>query len=99
MSELDDWEQLREAGRRIKAHALRHLEVHLETLERTVTEAGGIVHWAPDAAAANRIVGDLVQATGADQVVKVKSITTDEIGLTMRWPPAGSRCMRPTWPS
>jgi L-lactate dehydrogenase complex protein LldF len=81
VSELDDWEQLREAGRRIKAHALRHLDVHLETLERTVTEAGGIVHWAPDATAANRIVGDLVQATGAGEVVKVKSITTDEIGL------------------
>ena len=30
VAELEDWEQLREAGRRIKAHALRHLDVHLE---------------------------------------------------------------------
>ncbi len=82
VSELDDWEQLREAGRRIKEHTMRHLDVHLERLERTVTDAGGTVHWAPDAATANRIVSDLVRATGADRVVKVKSLTTDEIGLS-----------------
>jgi L-lactate dehydrogenase complex protein LldF len=82
VSELDDWEQLREAGRRIKAHTMRHLDVHLEALERTVTEAGGTVHWAPDAAAANRIVTELVRSTGAVEVVKVKSLTTDEIRLS-----------------
>jgi L-lactate dehydrogenase complex protein LldF len=81
VSELDDWEQLREAGHRIKAHAIRHLDVHLENLERSVTAAGGAVHWAPDAAAANAIVTDIVRATGATEVVKVKSIATDEIGL------------------
>jgi L-lactate dehydrogenase complex protein LldF len=81
VAELDDWEQLREAGRRIKAHAVRHLDVHLEALERSVTAAGGVVHWAPDAAAANAIVTELVRAAGATEVVKVKSITTDEIGL------------------
>ncbi len=30
IAELEDWEQLREAGRRIKERALRHLDVHLE---------------------------------------------------------------------
>jgi L-lactate dehydrogenase complex protein LldF len=81
VSEVDDWEQLREAGRRIKAHAVRHLDVHLEMLERTVTAAGGVVHWAPDAAAANAIVTGIARAAGASEVVKVKSIATDEIGL------------------
>jgi L-lactate dehydrogenase complex protein LldF len=81
VSELDDWEQLREAGRRIKETALRHLDVHLEALEESVTRAGGVVHWAPDATSANRIVADLILAAGADQVVKVKSIATDEIEL------------------
>jgi L-lactate dehydrogenase complex protein LldF len=46
-----------------------------------VTEGGGVVHWARDAAEANRIVTGLVQATGATEVVKVKSMVTDEIGL------------------
>jgi L-lactate dehydrogenase complex protein LldF len=81
VAELDDWPQLREAGKRIKEQAMRHLDVHLEQLERSVTQAGGHVHWAPDASTANRIVGDLVTATGAREVVKVKSIATDEIGL------------------
>jgi L-lactate dehydrogenase complex protein LldF len=81
VSELEDWEQLREAGHRIKRQALRHLDVHLETLERSVTRAGGTVHWAPDARSANHIVGDLVAAAGATEVVKVKSILTDEIKL------------------
>jgi L-lactate dehydrogenase complex protein LldF len=81
VSELDDWEELREAGRRIKETALRHLDVHLEALEESVTRAGGVVHWAADADSANRIVGDLIVAAGADQVVKVKSIATDEIEL------------------
>ena len=81
VAEVDDWEQLREAGRRIKTQAIRHLDTHLETLERSVAAAGGTVHWAADAAEANRIVTGLVQAAGASEVVKVKSITTDEIGL------------------
>jgi L-lactate dehydrogenase complex protein LldF len=81
VSELDDWEQLREAGRRIKDSAVRHLDRHLETLERAVTAAGGQVHWAADADAANTIIGDLIAATGATEIVKVKSIATDEIGL------------------
>jgi L-lactate dehydrogenase complex protein LldF len=39
------------------------------------------VHWARDAVEANTIVTELVQATGADEVVKVKSMATQEIGL------------------
>ena len=81
VAELDDWQELREAGKRIKERALRHLDVHLEALERSVTAAGGHAHWAADAAEANRIVGDLVAATGSREVVKVKSIATDEIHL------------------
>jgi L-lactate dehydrogenase complex protein LldF len=46
-----------------------------------VERAGGHVHWARDEAEAQRIVVGLVQATGAREVVKVKSLTTDEIRL------------------
>ncbi len=81
VAELDDWQQLREAGKRIREQAMRHLDVHLEKLEESVRAAGGTVHWAPDAEAANRVVGDIAAAAGAREVVKVKSITTDEIHL------------------
>ncbi|MFI5534043.1 LutB/LldF family L-lactate oxidation iron-sulfur protein [Kitasatospora sp. NPDC051853] len=79
--ELDDWEQLRAAGAAIKRRTLRHLDHYLGELEKKVTAAGGVVHWAADAAEANRIVVDLVRATGRTEVVKVKSMATQEIGL------------------
>ncbi|MEV3988012.1 lactate utilization protein B [Streptomyces sp. NPDC049837] len=81
VAELDDWALLREAGKRIKDRTLRHLDTHLVELEEAVAAAGGTVHWAADAAEANRIVTDLVKATGEREVVKVKSMATQEIGL------------------
>ncbi|MFE5481153.1 LutB/LldF family L-lactate oxidation iron-sulfur protein [Streptomyces sp. NPDC056527] len=81
VAELDDWAELREAGKQIKDHTLRHLDTYLIQLEESVTAAGGSVHWAADAEEANRIVADLVKATGESEVVKVKSMATQEIGL------------------
>ena len=81
VAEVPDWEELREAGRGIKAHTLANLDRYLVRLEAEVTARGGTVHWARDASEANQIVTELVQATGAREVVKVKSIATDEIGL------------------
>ncbi|MEV0449026.1 lactate utilization protein B [Streptomyces sp. NPDC050600] len=81
VAELADWAELREAGRRIKDHTLGHLDHYLLRLEEAVTAAGGTVHWAADAAEANRIVTGLVKATGESEVVKVKSMATQEIGL------------------
>jgi L-lactate dehydrogenase complex protein LldF len=80
-AELTDWERLREAGRAIKDRALLDLDTYLAELERAVTEAGGTVHWARDAAEANRIIIGLVLATGETEVVKVRSAVTREIGL------------------
>ncbi|MFH8336821.1 LutB/LldF family L-lactate oxidation iron-sulfur protein [Streptomyces sp. AM6-12] len=81
VAELSDWAELREAGRRIKDHTLRHLDRYLEQLEASVTAAGGTVHWAADAGEANRIVAALVKETGESEAVKVKSMATQEIGL------------------
>lgn len=81
VAELDDWERLRQAGKRIKDRTLRHLDRCLVQLEESVTAAGGVVHWAADADEANRIVAELVKATGETEVVKVKSMATQEIAL------------------
>ncbi|WP_030197459.1 lactate utilization protein B [Streptomyces sp. NRRL S-87] len=89
VTELADWERLREAGRAIKDHTLRHLDHYLIQLEEAVTAAGGTVHWAADAAEANAIVTALVEATGEREVVKVKSMATQEIGLNEALEAAG----------
>ncbi|MFI6323334.1 lactate utilization protein B [Nonomuraea sp. NPDC050556] len=81
VAELPDWQELRAAGKTIKDHTLRHLDRYLLQMEEAVTKAGGHVHWARDADEANRIVTELVQATGETEVVKVKSMATQEIGL------------------
>ncbi|MFG2101206.1 LutB/LldF family L-lactate oxidation iron-sulfur protein [Micromonospora echinaurantiaca] len=89
IGELPDWEQLRAAGSAIKADVLARLPELLEQLEAAVTAAGGTVHWATDAVAANRIVTDVVAATGSDRVIKVKSMATQEIGLNEALAAAG----------
>ncbi|MFE1148816.1 LutB/LldF family L-lactate oxidation iron-sulfur protein [Streptomyces albidoflavus] len=80
-AELPDWEALRDAGSAIKTDTMNRLPELLEQLERKVTEAGGTVHWARDADEANAIVTRLVAATGSEEVIKVKSMATQEIGL------------------
>jgi L-lactate dehydrogenase complex protein LldF len=81
VGELPDWEALRDAGAAIKARAMATLPEQLERLEASVERAGGVVHWARDGAEANAIVGRIALSHGAREVVKVKSIATDEIGL------------------
>ncbi|NBM14606.1 LutB/LldF family L-lactate oxidation iron-sulfur protein [Streptomyces sp. GC420] len=81
VAELDDWSRLRAAGKAVKDRTLRHLDRYLVQLEEAVTAAGGTVHWAADADEANRIVAGVVKATGEREVVKVKSMATQEIGL------------------
>ena len=88
VGEVPDWEALRDAGSAIKADTMARLPERSSS-SRRVTARGGIVHWARDAAEANEIVTGLVQATGAHEVVKVKSMATQEIGLNEALEAAG----------
>ena len=80
-AEVPNWEELRTAAAQIKDRVGRHLDTYLEQAERTMTEAGVTVHWARDAADANRIVTGIARAKGVDEVVKIKSMVTQEIDL------------------
>jgi L-lactate dehydrogenase complex protein LldF len=81
VAEMPDWEELREAGRALKSRVTRHLDEYLLQLEESVTRAGGHVHWARDAAEANHIIARIAKDHDAREVVKVKSIATDETKL------------------
>ncbi len=89
IAELPDWHQLRTAAAAIKDDVLAHLPGYLEQLEQRVTAAGGVVHWARDAAEANRIVAGIALAHQATEVVKVKSMATQEIELNAALERAG----------
>jgi L-lactate dehydrogenase complex protein LldF len=84
VAELPDWEELREAGRATKALTMSRLDELLVQFESAVERAGGHVHWARDAAEAAAVVSGVARAHGAREVVKVKSLTTDEIELNER---------------
>jgi L-lactate dehydrogenase complex protein LldF len=84
VAEVPDWEELREAGRAIKADVMARLDEYLVQFEAAVEAAGGRVHWARGAAEAAAVVADVARTHGADEVVKVKSLTTDEIALNER---------------
>jgi L-lactate dehydrogenase complex protein LldF len=89
VAELDDFEQLRQAAADIKDEVLGGLGHYLEQVEESLTAAGAIVHWARDAAEANRIVVDIARRHKVDEVVKVKSMATQEIELNVALEAAG----------
>ena len=94
VAEMPDWEELREAGKEIRRHTMWHLDFYLEQFERNCTAAGGVVHWARDAEEARRIVVGLVKGSGASgesptEVIKIKSMTTEEIQLNKALEAAG----------
>ncbi len=81
VAERPDWEQLRDAGRAAKDEALGDLATLLVEFERNATAAGAVVHWASTAEDAVAVVLEVATRHGIREVVKVKSLTTDEIGV------------------
>jgi len=81
VAEVPDWQELRDAGRAIKADVLARLDEYLLQFESAVEAAGGHVHWARDAAEANDAVAQVARGHGVHEVVKMKSLTTDETRL------------------
>jgi L-lactate dehydrogenase complex protein LldF len=86
---LPEFEALRDAGRDIRDHALRHLDVYLETWERNAEATGARVHWAVDGAQARDIVLRICRAAGARTVAKGKSMVSEEIALNAHLETAG----------
>ena len=76
-----DGQLLRDQTRQMKEYVIRHLPDLLEQFEANITANGGHVHWARDAAEANKIVLEIARRTNAQKVVKSKSMATEEIHL------------------
>jgi L-lactate dehydrogenase complex protein LldF len=86
---LSNWEDLRNEARSIKDDVLLHLDRYLETFVSNAESRGAKVHWARDAAEANEIICRLTVERGARNVVKSKSMTTEEIHLNAALERAG----------
>ena len=79
---VPEWEDLRRMSSEIKRHTLSHLGHYLEEFERNATANGMVVHWAADADEMNATVWRLVQEHGGRNLIKSKSMLSEECGLT-----------------
>jgi L-lactate dehydrogenase complex protein LldF len=89
VAELPEFEELREQARLLKDDALGRLDELLEQFEAAATAAGVQVHRAADAAAACATVTEIARRHGVTELVKMKSLATDEIGLDAALAAAG----------
>ncbi|MGE5376509.1 MAG: LUD domain-containing protein, partial [Bacteroidota bacterium] len=89
VSELPQWEQLRQMGSDIRLHTIENMDVYLLRLEEKVKAAGGQVHWAQTAEEARQIVLQIAKEHNVKAVVKSKSMATEEIGLNHALEQAG----------
>jgi L-lactate dehydrogenase complex protein LldF len=86
---LADSSQLRDHAKRIKEHALAHLDRYLEQLEASVKKLGGHVHGAATAEEARQIIVDIARKSNCQRAVKSKSMTTEEVHLNPALEAAG----------
>ena len=77
----EEWQELRELGRSIRANALRKLPALLEQLEANCSKNGIQVHWAESVDEANALVLEIAQRHQVKSVVKGKSMVSEEMEL------------------
>jgi L-lactate dehydrogenase complex protein LldF len=81
VAEKSDWQALRDSGAAIRDHVLDNLAHYLEQFEERCTAAGGVVHWAGDAAEARMLILNILREEQASEVIKIKTMTSAEIQL------------------
>ncbi len=79
--QLAEWEQLREAASQIKNNVLSNLHNYLIEFEKNALNHGIHVHWASTAQEHNEIVHSIIKNHGVNNMVKSKSMLTEECGL------------------
>lgn len=78
---IGEWEQLRELASQVKDNVLSNLDGYLEQFEANARRNGVQVHWAADAEEHNRIVYGILEKHQARNLVKSKSMLTEECHL------------------
>ena len=78
---IPEWEFLRETASKTKDHVLANLDQYLIDFEKNAKANGIEVLWAKDAKEHNEHVLAILQENGIKNIVKSKSILTEEVGL------------------
>lgn len=77
----ESWNSMRDRAAAIKAHTVESLDYYLDLVDKNVRRNGGYVHFADDAAHANRIVLEIAKQNGVKTVIKSKSMVSEEMGI------------------
>jgi L-lactate dehydrogenase complex protein LldF len=78
---IPEWEHLRNTASGIKDNVLSNLHAYLLEFEKKAAEKGIVIHWAADAKEHNEMVYSILQQNKVQQIVKSKSMLTEECGL------------------
>jgi len=81
ITELDDFEGTRDAGRAIRQRALDDLDVWLAMFEANATARGAKVLWAETPADVNALVLEIARRHDVSRIIKSKSMVSEESGL------------------
>lgn len=79
--QLPDWELLRETGSQIKNNVLSNISNYLAEFEENALKNGIVIHWAADGDEHNKIVLSILEKNAVKQMVKSKSMLTEECHL------------------
>ncbi|WP_206922356.1 LutB/LldF family L-lactate oxidation iron-sulfur protein [Alicyclobacillus suci] len=85
------WEAWRERGEAIRAHTIANLDFYLGQFADNLEKQGAHVHFAHDAAEAVTAVREVVREKGAKQIVKSKSMVSEEIHINQHLEADGVR--------
>ena len=86
---FQDWQAARQAASETKWEALNHLDHYLDEFCRQTEARGTQVFWASTAEEASAYVLDLCRRVNAKELIKSKSMTTEEIHLNEALEAAG----------
>lgn len=92
-SEVPGFERLRDRAHELKREVINHLDQYVEQFATRVERRGGQVHWALSGEEACKIVRGIVERAGAHEVVKAKSMLSEEIELNHALEAAGIRAV------
>jgi len=79
--QIPEWELLRETASQIKNNVLDNIHDYLLQFEANAKANGVIVHWAANGEEHNQIVHSIMEKHGVKQMVKSKSMLTEECHL------------------
>ena len=89
----ENWEELRERAHAVKEHTINNLDFYLEKFSANVERLGGHVFWAGTSDEACSYIAQLSYRHGVKEIVKSKSMMTEEIGLNRALAEAGIKAI------